>query len=231
MRGSSPVSEGSRAVVRQPRHREGDVEREGGVSYNASGELPPVLSPADLPLAAEALRRGDLVVMPTDTVYGLAADARYPGSQSRLFSAKGREEGKPIPLLASSIRVVEQYGGEFGSTERRLAERFWPGPLTLVLRVGNTMEGFRVPACALALELVGAAGGMLRVTSANRSGDPPARRAADAVAVLGSVVAAAVDGGASPGGVPSTVVRVERDGLRVLRAGAIPKWRIESCGV
>lgn len=174
--------------------------------------------------AADVLRRGGLVVMPTDTVYGLAADARLPGSEERIFEAKSRERGKPIPLLAASQAEVERFGATLDVWERRLARRYWPGPLTLVLRMpGGKSEGFRVPDHKIALTLLRESGGVLRVTSANVSGAEPALTADQAVRALGDHVELVLDTGRSPGGKPSTVVRVENGQVHVLRPGAIPE--------
>lgn len=171
--------------------------------------------------AADALRGGSLVIMPTDTVYGVAADACAPGAVEKIYQAKSRERGKPIPLLAADIRQVETYGAAFGAMERRLAEKFWPGPLTLVLRVGSVTEGFRVPGHDVSLELLHVAGGILRVTSANVSGEPPALTAGDAIKALGDCVDVVLDAGRVPGGIPSTVARVENGRIIILREGAI----------
>jgi len=169
-----------------------------------------------------ALRRGALVILPTDTVYGIAADPGAPGAEERLFRAKRRPDNKPITLLAADIRQVEAARAELGAAGRALANRYWPGALTLVLKTGDTWEGFRVPNHPVALAILKAAGGMLRVTSANMSGEPPALTAAAAVAALGPAVELAVDAGPAPGGVPSTVVRIADNRCAVLREGAIP---------
>lgn len=179
--------------------------------------------------AAEALMKGCLVVLPTDTVYGIAADPRVPGAEERLFEAKYRGRGKPITLLAAGIAEVERYGAQFGGIERRLAERFWPGALTLVLelRVPNSefrirkTEGFRVPDCEIALAILSEVGGILRVTSANRSGQHPALTADEAMVSLGPFVDIVIDAGTVPGGTPSSVVKVENEEIKVLREGAI----------
>ena len=175
-----------------------------------------------------ALRRGALVILPTDTVYGVAADPRAPGTpgtpgaEERLFRAKCRPGNKPIPLLAADYRQVEASRAELGVAGRALAARYWPGALTLVLKTGNTWEGFRVPHHPATQAILKAVGGMLRVTSANMSGKPPALTAAAAVAALGSAVELVVDAGPAPGGVPSTVVRIGAGRCDVLREGAIP---------
>jgi len=91
--------------------------------------------------AAAALKQGGLVILPTDTVYGIAADPRVPGAVERLCEAKGREPGKPIPFLVDHVRRIRQQGAELSPYGQRLARRFWPGPLTLVLPAGNGFEG------------------------------------------------------------------------------------------
>jgi tRNA threonylcarbamoyl adenosine modification protein (Sua5/YciO/YrdC/YwlC family) len=170
---------------------------------------------------AEALRRGSLAVIPTETVYGLAGDPRVPGVLDRMFAAKGRDRAKPIPFLAASLEAVTACGAELNELEEKLARRFWPGPLTLVLGVGGGTEGFRVPDHAVALALLRETGGVLRATSANLSGEPPALTAAAALEALGSAVDVALDGGPVAGGIPSTVVKVENGKIRILRAGAL----------
>lgn len=177
--------------------------------------------------AVEALQGGSLVIMPTDTVYGLAADARLPGAEEKLYEAKSRDRGKPIPLLAASVADVEAFGAVLGQTERQLAKAFWPGPLTLVLAAGDRTEGFRVPDHATALALLRDCGGVLRVTSANVSGEPPALTAADAVSVIGRFAEVALDAGPSPGGASSTVAQVVDGGIKILREGILSRERLE----
>jgi L-threonylcarbamoyladenylate synthase len=178
--------------------------------------------------------------MPTDTVYGLAADPRVDGWLERICHAKGRPEAKPIAFLASGADQVEAFGAVMGPVERALVARFWPGPLTLVLKTGPARdappagetvprEGFRVPDHDVALELLCAVGCVLRVTSANRSGAEPARNAQEAAASLGAEVSVVLDSGPSPGGVPSTVVEVVAGVPRILRAGAIALESIRAC--
>jgi L-threonylcarbamoyladenylate synthase len=168
--------------------------------------------------AAGILNGGGVAVIPTDTVYGLAARPDFPAAVERLYTIKGREEGKPIALLASGPDAVERFGGRLEGRARELALKHWPGALTLV--VGG--EGFRVPAHEKTRRLVAECGGVLRVTSANISGRSPAVDAARAFAEVGLTADCVVDDGVSPGGVPSTVVRVLPDGsLEVLRRGAV----------
>jgi L-threonylcarbamoyladenylate synthase len=178
-------------------------------------------------LAVEALKAGLLVVLPTDTVYGLAADPRVQGAEDRLRTAKGREPDKPIPILAADMASIVSGGVSMNDFERRLAAAFWPGPLTLVLQAANREEGFRVPDYAVTRRVLKACGGLLRVTSANLSGEEPARTAAEAAEVLAGRIAMVLDDGPSPGGTPSSVARVTNGVLAVIRAGAISREALE----
>ena len=171
--------------------------------------------------AAGALLQGKLILMPTDTVYGVAALAGRPGTAALLGLLKGRPAGKPIPLLAADRAVVEKTGAVFGRAARELARCFWPGPLTLVLPAADGWEGFRVPGHPVALSILRAAGGLLRATSANLSGQAPALDAEAALKALGHGVALVIDAGPAPGGRPSTVVKIEDEKVVVLREGAL----------
>ncbi len=171
--------------------------------------------------AAAALRRGALIIMPTDTVYGIAADPRRPGAEERIFQAKKRSKSKPIAFLAASRDQIEQYHGAFSATEDALAQRYWPGALTLVLSVKDRFEGFRIPDNPTALALIRAVDHPLRVTSANSSGCPPSLTATSALDSLGVSVEIVIDAGPAPGAIPSTVVKIEKDNYHILRVGAI----------
>jgi tRNA threonylcarbamoyl adenosine modification protein (Sua5/YciO/YrdC/YwlC family) len=177
--------------------------------------------PVILRQAVAALRAGELVVLPTDTVYGLAAHPASADWEERLYKAKERDRGKPIPILAAGLDAVERAGAVLGPQARRLARQYWPGPLTLVLTCGSRTEGFRVPDHPVTLAILRAAGGLLRVTSANLSGDPAARDARTAARALGASVRLVLDAGPSPLGVESTVVRATGGDLEILRPGAI----------
>ena len=179
---------------------------------------------AGLGEAARTLLAGGVTVVPTDTVYGLAAHPGFPNAVQRLYSIKERAAAKPIALLASDADAAERFLGGMDAQARRIAARHWPGALTLVLPAagGGGFEGVRVPDHAFARELIARCGGVLRVTSANLSGGQPATAAARALADVGLSADLVVDDGLSPGGVPSTVVRVLEDGTStVLRAGAV----------
>ena len=183
-------------------------------------------APQFLTEAVAALRRGGLVLVPTETVYGLAADDHNPAALERLYAAKGRPQDKPIALLAADVSELERHGAKLTPTARRLAEKFWPGPLTLVLDSPAGWIGFRIPDHPVMLALLRAWGGVLAVTSANRSGEPPATTATAALAALEPFIALALDAGPANGGVPSTVVKVDGARVEILRVGAIPEEKL-----
>ena len=171
--------------------------------------------------AAQALAAGGLVAFPTETVYGLGAKAERTGA-AKLASLKGRDRSKPIALLLSRFDLAGRSVSEVSATARRLADAFCPGPITLVLpaRGGGTV-GVRVPDHEVALALVRACGGALYATSANLSGQPPARSAEEVAAAFPRGLDLIVDGGAVAIGTASTVVRVDGDRWEILRTGAL----------
>lgn len=180
--------------------------------------------------AAQAVRRGRLVVLPTDTVYGIGADAFDPAAVRALLKAKGRGRDMPPPVLISAASTVNALVVDLPDHARALTERFWPGALTLVGRQQQSLQwdlgdtrgtvAVRMPDDALALELLERTG-PLAVSSANATGEPAATTAEEAQRQLGDSVSVYVDGGASPGGEPSTILDVTGDRPRVLRLGAI----------
>lgn len=170
---------------------------------------------------AQALQRGGLAIIPTDTVYGIAAHPACSAAVERLFGAKRRDAGKPVALLACDIATIEGYGAQLDETLRRLAARFWPGALTVVLSTPQGSEGFRIPAFEPTLRLLRECGGSLRTSSANLSGAAPALTADAAVRTLGADVEVVLDAGPVSGGVASTVVGMEQGRLLILREGAI----------
>jgi L-threonylcarbamoyladenylate synthase len=180
-------------------------------------------------LAAAALESDQLIVFPTDTVYGVAARLDEAAIE-RIYAAKKRAIEKAIPVLLAAPDAVSQVARSFPDWAQRLADRFWPGPLTLVLPKRDDLPpnlstlptvGVRVPDYTFARTLIAAAGGALAVTSANRSDEPPACTIQAAIRYLNAAVALYLDGGACAGGVPSTVVTLAGDELRVLREGPI----------
>lgn len=177
--------------------------------------------------AVVLLRNGSLVVVPTETVYGVAADPAAEDAVGAIYRAKGRPADKAIAYLVDGIETARRDGAHFSPRAARLASRFWPGPLTLVVPARGEERGYRVPDHPVTLALLRSRGGPLAVSSANRSGEPPARTAAEAEHALGPSVAMVLDAGPVTAGIPSTVVRVRRDALEMLREGAIPAGDIE----
>ena len=165
-----------------------------------------------LDAAADLLNRGGVAVIPTDTVYGLAAHPAHPAAVERLYAIKGRDARKPIALLAADADAVAAFGATMPPPAAALAAERWPGALTLVLPCGDGYEGFRVPDHDWTRKLLAKCGGTLRVTSANLSGRRPATDAPQALADVGLDADLVVDDGVSPGGVPSTVIKVLPDG-------------------
>ena len=182
---------------------------------------------------ASALRRGEVIVMPTDTVYGVAALPSAPGAIRELFALKGRPLDKAIPLLGADEDTLGSVA-RFDRAAVRLAETFWPGPLTLVLPraagfdhdlggSGDDTIAVRVPASEVARSLLELTG-PVAVTSANRSGDPPANTVGDARAIFGESISVYLEGGPGAGS-PSTVVSLVAE-PRVLREGAVTEAEV-----
>ena len=185
--------------------------------------------------AALAVQRGRLVVLPTDTVYGIGADAFDAESVRRLLAAKGRGREMPPPVLVSAPTTLDALAVGVPSYARALITELWPGPLTLVCRqqpslqwdLGDTRGtvAVRMPDHEVALELL-ARTGPLAVSSANRTGLPAATDADEAERMLGRKVAVIIDSGPTPGSVPSTIVDVTGPTGRVLRLGAVSLERL-----
>jgi L-threonylcarbamoyladenylate synthase len=184
-------------------------------------------------LAAEVLARGRLVVYPTDTVYGLGADAANPLAIERIYQVKGRSDEKAIIWLVDALGAVE-LTCKIDDRARRLAEAFWPGALTLILQRRESAPGelstlgVRVPRHEAALAIIRALGRPVATTSANRSGEPSARNAEEAARQIGAEVDLIISAGDSPVGQESTVLDLTTDPPRVLRAGALSTEAIES---
>jgi L-threonylcarbamoyladenylate synthase len=193
--------------------------------------------PGSIEIAAQVLREGGLVVFPTDTVYGVGAAVDRSDAVARLYVAKGRPLDKPIPVLIADLDQLEKLAREVTPEVRLLAQHFWPGALTIVVPaqpwlpreiVGETgAVGLRMPDHPVALAIIRAAGGAVATTSANRSGENEACTVEEAIGALGDAVDLYIDGGRTPGGIPSTVVAFEESRLVVLRRGALPVEVIE----
>ena len=189
--------------------------------------------------AAEALRAGRLVILPTETVYGLAADAANPHAVAAIFEAKGRPRFNPLIAHVTGFAAAEALA-MLDARARALAQIFWPGPLTLVApfracapvcdlaRAGLDSVAIRAPAHPLARQVLAAFCGPVVAPSANRSGRPSPTTFADAVEETGFAAAAALDGGTCAVGLESTVVALLDDAPRLLRPGAVTREAIEA---
>ena len=185
--------------------------------------------------ATEALRKGELAVLPTDTVYGVGADAFSPEAVTTLLAAKGRGRQMPPPVLVGSRRAALALIEDVSASGNDLIDEFWPGGLTLVFRsarslvwdLGDTKGtvAVRMPMQPVALDLLREAG-PLAVSSANLTGSPPATTADDAEAQLGAAVSVYLDDGPCPADVPSTIVDMTGAVPRLLRRGVIPVRRL-----
>ena len=182
-----------------------------------------------------ALKAGELVVYPTETFYGLGADPISRDALKLLFAAKAREAHKPVGLIAADSEMAFSIAREISDSARRLANAFWPGPLTIVLpaRDGFAPElagidgiGVRVSSHPIAQALSRGLGKPIIATSANLSGDAPATTLAEAERAFGTKVKVYLEGGKLTASVPSTVVAIARDKIKMIRVGAISEAQI-----
>ena len=187
--------------------------------------------------AIHILRNGGLVIAPTETFYGIIADAWSRKAIGRLVELKERDYGKPIPLIAGDTIVVSKTAETLPSIFKPLAEKFWPGPLTLVLKAargfpngitaGTDSIGIRIPAQSPALDLAKFFRGPLTATSANFSGNPPARSIKELDEDLVRAVDLVIDGGWTPGVKPSTVLNLTTEPPELIRSGILGKEVID----
>jgi len=181
--------------------------------------------------AAAWIARGGVVAIPTDTLYGLAVDPFSADAVARLFEVKGRAADQALPLIAADLEQAALRIGALTAVGRLLAERYWPGPLTLLLaapralpravHAGTGKVGVRVPRDDVARAICRAARGPVTATSANVSGEPPTADPEDVERRLGSRIDLLIDTGAAPGGAPSTIVDATVEPPALVRAGAL----------
>jgi L-threonylcarbamoyladenylate synthase len=191
-----------------------------------------------IPHAAKVILEGGVIAFRTDTFYGLGADPFNARAVAKIRELKGREEHKPILLLLAGASVVDRFIEDRSKAFDELAEKFWPGPLTIVGRAvaglpaeitaGTGTVGVRVPADNSVRELVRQCGGALTATSANPAGSEPARSAKEVFDYFGERVDLVIDGGEVIATEPSTVVDVTTSPPRVIREGAISSQRVNS---
>jgi len=192
--------------------------------------------PQAVEVALSVIKSGGLVAFPTDTVYGLAADPFNPAAIQRLYEAKERDMSKAIAVLVGGVEQLDQVTAGLTDAADRLAARFWPGALTLVISRRPELPpelsalptiGVRMPDHAFALKLLGVTG-PLATTSANRSGEENPLTSDDVLHQLGGRIELVLDGGRCPGGIPSTVVDCTVPDGRILREGALSSELIQS---
>jgi L-threonylcarbamoyladenylate synthase len=215
------------------------VEIDAGDPGDGQGDHRADRASGEVAAAVEALRAGGLVILPTETVYGLAANAADPLAVARVYEAKGRPSFNPLISHVADLAAAERIAVLDGRA-RKLAEAFWPGPLTIVApvregaavsdlaRAGLDTVAVRVPAHPLARAVLEAFGGPLVAPSANRSGRPSPTTFADAVEETGAAATVALDGGPCPVGLESTVVALLNGPPRLLRPGAVTREQIEA---
>lgn len=193
---------------------------------------------SDMAEAAEIIKRGGLVAVPTETVYGLAANAMSEAAVQRIFEVKGRPENKPLSILVGDASAVGQYSVNAPKAAYSLAERFWPGPLTIVLRsvpeipavvrAGGETIGLRCPDHPLTLELLRLTGTPLAAPSANPSGSPSPKTAAEVLAYFDGMIDGVIDGGECGFGFESTIIDMSRIPYDILRRGALDESEVFS---
>jgi L-threonylcarbamoyladenylate synthase len=186
--------------------------------------------------AAEAVRRGEVVVLPTDTVYGVGVDAFASDAVAAVLAVKGRGREMPLPVLVPNPQTVDGLAVDIPTYARDLIHAFWPGPLTLVMHAQSSLMwdlgetngtvALRMPRNDAALRLLTEVGPMA-VTSANVSGQPPATTILDAAAQLGSAVSVYLEAGPSAGGLASTILDCTHETPVILRAGAVSAGQIQ----
>ena len=196
----------------------------------------PAENPASIQTALELLQEGEIIAFPTDTVYGLGANAFYSPGIIKLFEAKGRDSNKAIAVLIGDLTQLDLLTDGMNETGNKLAQKFWPGALTIVvpkkkdipelLTAGNSI-GIRMPNHAIALELLKKFG-PIAATSANLSGKNTPHDARDVYKQLNKRIPLILDGGECPGGIPSTVVDCSENEVRILRPGAISEEEIKA---
>ncbi|MFI4869213.1 MAG: L-threonylcarbamoyladenylate synthase [Steroidobacterales bacterium] len=194
-------------------------------------------TPIELATAVQALRDGELVAFPTETVYGLGAHAAYPAALRRVFELKGRPTTHPLIVHIDSLRYLTRWAREVPEAATRLAERFWPGPLTLVLpraenvhrlvTGGQDTVAVRVPAHPMAQQLLTAFGGGIAAPSANRYGHVSPTRAEHVREEFGAAVRVVLDGGDCKLGLESTIVACLDGKVQLLRPGAVTLSQLE----
>ena len=207
------------------------VDKKQTLRLNSEGE-------EDISKAVQLLKEGKIVAVPTETVYGLAADCRNGSAVEVIYTAKGRPEKKPLSVLVAGMEMVEQVCKNIPPEAYQLAKAFWPGPLTMVLEsaavvaenvtAGGDTLGVRCPDHAAALEVIRRLGFPLAAPSANTSSMPSPKSASEVLEDLGGKIDACLDGGACTLAIESTIVALNGGGYTILRQGILPAEKIHA---
>lgn len=187
--------------------------------------------------AAEEIKKGNLVLFPTETVYGIGANALDSEAAKKIFVAKGRAQDNPLIVHVSNIQMLEEIVENIGDLEKKLIERFWPGPLTIIFPRKNVIPNVvtanletvavRMPSDKIAKELIEKAGVPIAAPSANISGKPSGTKVEDIISELDGKVSYILDGGFTDIGLESTVIKINGDTIDILRPGKITKEQLE----
>ncbi|MFT8392915.1 MAG: L-threonylcarbamoyladenylate synthase [Liquorilactobacillus ghanensis] len=198
-----------------------------------------IYQPSELKTAASELQKGELIAFPTETVYGLGADATNQQAVKRVYLAKGRPSDNPLIVTVASLEMVQQYVAEISSAAKKLIDEFWPGPLTLIFKIkpgslskavtgGLETAAFRMPANEVTRKLIELTGVPLVGPSANSSGKPSPTTAQHVFHDLEGRIAGIVDDGPTQVGVESTIIDMSTDQPAVLRPGAVTVAQLEA---
>jgi L-threonylcarbamoyladenylate synthase len=192
---------------------------------------------AEIVGAVAALRRGEIIVFPTETLYGLGADALNLTAVEKIFELKGRDSANPIPLLVADRRMLDTLVAEVSPLAEKLITKFWPGPLTIVLPARKNIPGpllnssggvgVRISSQPIAIKLINQLGRPLTATSANPSGKPGARTVEEAKRYFAGKIDIFVNGGELPSKTGSTVIEIRKDSLAIIRAGEIGRAELQ----
>ncbi len=195
--------------------------------------------PTSVARAAELLRRGEVIAIPTDTFYGIAANPFDPAAVEKVFAIKGRPKDNPLLLLIDSIAMAEELAADLPPEFYVLAKRFWPGPLTMVVQASSKLPeevtantgtiGLRLPRAPVAMALIREMGCPITATSANRTGEPDCSNAQQVESTLGNRLRLIIDGGGSHADKPSTVIGLIGKSWEILREGSIPRSEVAAC--
>ena len=188
--------------------------------------------------AARVLKNGGVIGYPTETVYGIGCNIYHSDAVSRIYQIKKRRHNKAFILIVADSLQVQDVAAEIPESAEKLMENFWPGPLTLVLKASKSLQqtefrrvttiAVRIPDCAICLTLLKSCGFPIVSTSANLSGQPAATTAPQVLSLFSSTLDLVIDGGKTPGTIPSTIVDVTQNPVKIEREGAISKLEINT---